>query len=194
MANTAFLFNKLYKELTSDTYKNTIKNVVVDLSTNTGGAADGLIYALSTLIGNVTFDMTNPLSGGYGHQVYMADINADGVVDSNDKPLCDLGFKIGFINSSHTFSSANAMACIAKINKPSVVMLGEKTGGGPCAVRANVTPLGSIIYSSSLCTISKLENGKYVNIDQGVNADYTLTREQMIDRNYIVNNLKNWLK
>ena len=119
-------------------------------------------------------------------------MNLDGKVDSQDKCLADWNYNIYFVNSKYSFSSANAMPVVAKINRPNVVMLGEKTAGGPCSVRHNVTPLGNVIVSSSLNTISKLENGKYVNIDGGVPADFPLTEEQMNDRNYIVQKINSW--
>lgn len=191
-SNTAKLFNKLYRDLTSDTYKNTIKNIVVDLTSNDGGAADSLIYSLSTLIGNVSIDMTNPISGGHNHQVFKCDLTLDGKIDEKDVSLSDLGFKIFFLNSSYSFSSANAMPVIAKINKPSVHTLGAKTAGGPCAVKYLVTPLGNAISNSSLLTISKQVNGNYVSIDDGIEADHALTEAQMIDRNYIVANINSW--
>lgn len=193
-SNTAVLFNKLYSDLTSNTYKDTIKNVVIDLTTNDGGEVDGLIYALSTLIGNVSMDLANPMSGAICNQVYKADMNADGKIDSSDKSLIELGFNIYFLDSKYSFSSANAMPVLAKINNSKVVTLGQNTGGGPCAVRTNVTPIGSVISSSSLSVISKLENGSYVNIDGGVAADYALTESQMIDRDYIVSNIASWKK
>lgn len=192
--DTAKLFNTLYKDLTSDTYKNTIKNVVVDLTANDGGSADSLIFSLATLIGDVQVDMTNPISGAHNHQTYKADINVDGKIDDNDKSLSDLGFKIYFLDSKYSFSSANAMPYLAKLNKSSVITLGDKTAGGPCAVRTNLTATGTTISSSSLSAISKLVNGKYEDIDDGIAADFTLTEDQMIDRAYIVSNIKNWVK
>ena len=193
-ANTAKLFNKLYEDLTSDKYKNTIKNIVIDLTANDGGAADALIYSLSTLLGNVTVDSVNSLTGGHSKQVYKADINADGEINEKDKPLSELGFKIFFLDSQYSFSSANAMPYIAKLNNPNVVTLGAKTAGGPCALRQVVTPINSVIAASSLNTLSKLEDGKYVNIDDGIKADVSLTEEQMIDRPYIVANINKWSK
>lgn len=192
--NTAKLFNKLYKDLTSDTYKDTVKNVVIDLTTNAGGAADALIYSLSTLIGNVTIDIVDPITSAHNKQVYQADINADGEINEKDKPLCELGFNIYFLNSAYSFSSANAMPVLAKLNNPKVITLGDKTAGGPCAVRNYITTIGSVYASSSLYTISKEENGKYVNIDGGVNADFVLAEDKMIDRDFIKNNIKNYKK
>ncbi len=191
-SNTALLFNKLYQDLTSDTYKNSIHNIVIDLTSNDGGSSDSLVFALSTLIGNVEIDIINPLTGARNHQVYKADINVDGKVDDNDRPLMDLGFKIYFLNSNYTFSSGNAMPVIAKANKPSIVTLGAKTGGGPCAVRTNVTPIGSLISSSSLSTIAKYDGTKYVDIDGGIEAQHQLTEAQMIDRAYIRSTIGSW--
>ena len=193
-ANTAKLFNKLYEDLTTGKYKNTIKNIVIDLTSNDGGAADALIYSLSTLLGNVTVDSVNSLTGGHSKQVYKADINADGEINEKDKPLSELGFKIFFLDSQYSFSSANAMPYIAKLNNPNVVTLGAKTAGGPCALRQVVTPINSVIAASSLNTLSKLEDGKYVNVDDGIKADVNLTEEQMIDRQYIVANINKWSK
>ncbi len=193
-ANTAKLFNKLYEDLTSGKYKDTIKNIVIDLTANEGGSADALIYSLSTLLGNVTIDSVNSLTGGHSKQVYKADMNADGSIDEKDKSLSERGFKIFFLDSQYSFSSANAMPYIAKLNNPNVVTLGAKTAGGPCALREVVTPINSVIAASSLNTLSKLENGKYVNIDDGIKADVSLTEEQMIDRQYIVENINKWSK
>jgi len=190
--NTGCIFNQLYLDLTQDENKKNVKNIVVDLTTNTGGAADGLVYSLSTLIGNVAVDLRNPLTGATNHQVFKADINTDGKVDENDKDLASLGYNIYFLNSRYSFSSANAMPVLAKLNNPNVINLGDKTGGGPCAVRENVSPLGNVISTSSLSTISKVVDGKYVNIDGGVDADFKLDEKQMIDRNYIATKINDW--
>lgn len=192
--NTACLFNQLYKDLTTDQTKKDVKNVVIDLSANDGGAADGLIYSLSTLIGDVALDLVDPLSGGANHQVYKADINADGEINDKDKSLAELGYKIYFIDSKYSFSSANAMPVLAKLNNKNVVTLGENTAGGPCAVRYNITPFGTGTCSSSLSTIARKVDNKYKNIDDGVAADFALEEAQMLNRQYIVDNIANWVK
>lgn len=194
LSNTAFLFNELYKELNSDEHKLTTKNIVVDVSANDGGSSQGLIYALSTLIGNVHTYMINPLSGARSHQVYKADMNADGKIDDNDKSLADLGYKIYFLDSKYSFSSANAMPAIAKQNNSNVITLGDKTAGGPCAVRYTITPIGAGVNSSSLSTIVKPSGDSFVNIDGGVEADFKLEEAQMVNRQYIADNIKNWTK
>ena len=189
--NTAQLFSKLYKELKTPE-RSGVKNIVVDLTTNAGGAADALLYSLSTLLGNVTVDMHNYMTGGHNHQVYKADINNDGVIDDNDKPLCELGYNIFFLDSKYSFSSANAMPYLAKLNNSNVIILGDRTAGGPCAVRNIVTPIGNVVTSSSLFTISKKVNDQYVTIDDGIPADFSLTEEQMMDRDFIARNTNKW--
>ena len=187
--DTAYLFSQLYKTVTNDSR---INKVVVDLSANDGGHSDSLIYALSVLLGDVTFNMSNPLTGAYNTQTYKADINLDGKIDEKDIGLIDNGVKIYFINSKYTFSSANAMTVNAKILKPNVVTLGETSGGGPCAIKNNMSPLFNIYSSSSLDCFSKFEGTKLVDIDGGVNADHQLTLDQMIDRESILSNINNW--
>ena len=158
------------------------------------GSSQGLLYALSTLIGNVHTYMINPLSGARSHQVYKADMNADGKIDDNDKSLADLGYKIYFLDSKYSFSSANAMPVIAKQNNSNVITLGDKTAGGPCAVRYTITPIGAGVNSSSLSTIAKPSGDSFVNIDGGVEADFKLEEAQMVNRKYIQENIKNWTK
>ena len=190
--NTAELFSRLYKELNSAERKTTIKNVVIDLTTNEGGSADALIYSLSVLLGNVTVDIHNYLTGGHNHQVYKADMNLDGLINEDDKSLSELGFNIFFLDSKYSFSSANAMPYLAKLNNSNVITLGDKTAGGPCAVRNIVTPIGNVVTSSSLTTISKSVNGGYQHIDDGIPADFPLTEDQMINRDFISKNTTKW--
>ncbi len=192
LSNTGYLFKELYKDLTVGEYQDTVKNIVIDLSANDGGSSNGLIYALSVLIGEVKMDVTNPLSGAHKSQTYKADMNADGVIDENDVSLYDKGFNIIFLDSKYTFSSANAMAVYAKTNKPDIVTIGQKTGGGPCAVRKVVSAYGSTYSKSSLTALTKKVNGNYVNIDGGVEADYELTEDQMVSYRYIVDNISSW--
>lgn len=191
--NTALLFNKLYKDIQKDEHKN-VKNIVIDLTSNDGGSADSLIYSLSTLIGDVALDMRNSITGGLNHQVYKADINGDTFVDDKDVSLIDLGYSIYFLNSSYSFSSANAMPVLAALNSNKVINLGANTAGGPCAIRQYITPIGSNITASSLHTLSKLENGKYVNINGGVKPDFEIAEEKMIDREFIQSQISTYKK
>jgi hypothetical protein len=50
------------------------------------------------------------------------------------------------------------------------------------------------IQAAKELALIKEENGKYVNIDGGVNADFVLAEDKMIDRDFIKNNIKNYKK
>lgn len=191
--NTAVLFASAYQGITDEENRNKIKNVVVDLTVNDGGASDGLTYALATLIGNVTYDISNPISKGFNHHTYKADINCDRVIDEKDKSLLELGYNIVFLNSEFSFSSANALPVLAKALKPEVMTIGEKTAGGPCVAREVITPLCNVHSISGLNCINKNVNGQLVNIDGGVEADHPIKKDKMFDRNYIVSQLKTWI-
>ena len=86
------------------------------------------------------------------------------------------------------------MPVIAKQNNSNVITLGDKTAGGPCAVRYSITPIGTGFNSSSLSTIVKPSGDSFVNIDGGVEADFKLEEAQMVNRKYIQENIKNWTK
>jgi hypothetical protein len=189
---TAAQFSDAYKTLVEK--KDVIKNVVVDLTTNDGGASDGMLYALSVLIGEVSFDIYDPLSHGHTRATYKADMNLDKKIDENDVSLADLGFNIIFLTSEYTFSSANAMVVQAKASRPSVMTIGQTTGGGPCVVKHSCTGIGSVYSSSGLNVISLKDGNNYVNIDKGQKPDHDIEKDKLLDRSYIIAKLKEWLK
>ena len=188
--STAVLFASTYNDITKTEIKNKIKNIVIDMTYNAGGAADGLLFALSTLIGNVTIDIINPVSGGSNHQTFKADINLDKVVDEKDISLSELGFNIYFLNSEYSFSSANAMPFYAKLNNNKIINLGQKTAGGPCIAKFNTSALGSFYYISGLSCLARNVDGTLVDIDSGIEPDYSISKDKLLDREYIANYIK----
>jgi hypothetical protein len=188
---TAAQFSDAYKTLVEK--KDTIKNVVVDLTTNDGGASDGMIYALSVLIGEVSFDIYDPLSKGHTRTTYKADMNLDKKIDEKDVSLLDLGFNIIFLSSEYTFSSANAMVACAKSLKNNVIAIGQTTGGGPCVVKHSASGIGSVYSTSGLNVISLKDGNNYVNIDKGQKPDHEISKDKFYDRSYISSQIKTWL-
>ncbi len=184
-------FSDAYKTLIEK--KDTIKNVVVDLTTNDGGASDGMIYALSTLLGEVSFDLYDPLSKAHTKATYKADMNLDQKIDEKDVSLIEQGFNIIFLSSEYTFSSANAMVVGAKANNKNVITIGQKTGGGPCVVKHSASGIGTIYSSSGLNVISLYDGTTYKNIDNGEEAKYAISKDKFYDRLYIANQIKTWL-
>ena len=191
-ANTQTLFNDAYKQITSAENKDKVKYVVVDLSTNDGGSISSLIYGLCTLLGEVHISQMNPLSGASSTTYFKADINGDEKVDANDKSLSELGYKIVFLDSKYSFSSANAMPVFAKDNNSKVTILGEKTAGGPCAIRNTFTPVGSRYSQSSLTTLAKKQADKYVDIDSGIAPDVDVQEENMFNHLFLGSQMSVW--
>ena len=192
-ANTQLLFNDAYKKITSKENEGKIKYVVVDLSTNDGGSISSVVYALCTLLGEIHLSQTNPLTGAASTVYFKADINADGKIDADDKSLYDLGYKIVFLDSKYSFSSANAMPVFAKDNNAKVTILGEKTAGGPCAIRETYNAVGAKYTQSSLLTLSKKQqDGNYIHIDGGVTPDVAVAEENMFNRQFLGSQMETW--
>ena len=193
-ANTQLLFNDAYKKITSAENKDKVKYVVVDLSTNDGGSITSVVYALCTLLGEVHISQTNPLTGAASTTYFKADINGDGKIDANDKSLSELGYKIVFLDSKYSFSSANAMPVFAKDNNKDVTILGEKTAGGPCAIRNTFAAVGSRYTQSSLITLAtKQSDGSYQHIDGGVSPDVAVSEENMFERLFLSSQMPSWV-
>lgn len=185
VGNTQTLFAHAYKTITSSANKGKVKYVVVDLTSNDGGFASSLLYGLGTLIGDINTYMMNGLSGSHSAVSYKVDINADGKIDSNDKSLSELGYKVCFLDSRFSFSSGNAMPILAKQNNSNVVLLGQKTGGGTCSVRLSNTAIGSSFNQSSVATIVTKNGSTYSDVEEGINPDVEIEESKLTDRAYV---------
>ena len=192
--NNATLFATSYKQITSEQYKDVVKYVVVDLATNDGGSADGMIYAIGTLIGGYKTNILGAHTGSLNQSTFKVDINLDGKIDENDKSLYELGYKIAFVNSKYSYSCGNAMPIMVKENKSDVIMMGETTGGGTCVVRTAYSALGSQYSISGLQMIAQEKDGKIINVEDGIKADIALTENEMLDRTIVANKLLSFSK
>ena len=56
-----------------------------------------------------------------------------------------------------------------------VTLIGNKTGGGACAVYLTSTAAGSLFQTSSPWLFSSVRNGAFFDIEGGVVPDYKLT-------------------
>ena len=169
-----------------------IKNVVIDLSLNTGGSVDAAMYLLSWIQGYARLDIANSKIGSEYSNTYHADVDLDGEITSKDT-LASKPLKIYCVISSSTFSCGNLLASCLKESK-SAKLLGRKSGGGACAVQACVTPDGNVFTFSGNYKFSAVRNGVYHTIDEGVNPDYPIEdAKKMYDRAWLtdyINSLK----
>jgi hypothetical protein len=147
-----------------------IKNVVIDLSLNGGGAADSAAFMASWICGGVTINTMNPFDGAKASITYYGDTNLDGVFDSNDYLT---GKKVYCLTTESSFSCGNLLPSIFKATG-AATLLGRTSGGGACIVGKAALPDGSTYQLSSREVLCTRKNGSFYNIDQGMAPDYVL--------------------
>ena len=148
-----------------------IKNVVLDLSCNGGGANHTACFVISWMLGTCQFDFRNPITGAKHSALYHADVNFDGKYDQgdtvNDKNLFCL-------ISPQSFSCGNMVPAVLKASTR-VTILGTPSSGGTSCVQFSSVADGTIIRFSSKRVMSVVTNGSYYDIDKGVEPHYYIS-------------------
>ncbi len=158
-----------------------IKNVVLDLSCNTGGTVGTAVYTLGAFLGKASVSLEDPNTGALVTHDYKVDTNFDGKFNSKDT-LAGKGLNLYCLTSSVSFSCGNLVPCAFK-NSGKVTLLGQTSGGGSCAVMHLSTASGSIFNISSSMRMSFLKNGSFYDIDRGADPDIPITKtEHYYDR------------
>lgn len=144
-----------------------IENIVVDISSNTGGN----LGALYRVLGYIT---DNPIEANY--QDPLTNKKTTYWIDVDTRATQVNWF---FMISKRTFSAANLMAAIGKYQGLATI-IGTTSGGGACSILPIYTPDGSIYQISSLNMISYRvgsdEDGwEYISVESGVVPDYFLS-------------------
>ena len=147
-----------------------IKNVVLDLSTNGGGAAPAAIYTIAWFLGNAQVSTYNTFSGAETTTVYRADVNLDHQYDEKDS-LSHL--RLFCLTSPVSFSCGNLVPWAFK-EDGQVTLLGRVSGGGSCVVQPMTTAWGTSFQISGSKRLSFLKNGAYYDVDQGVEPDFII--------------------
>ena len=163
-----------------------IRNVVVDLSCNGGGAADAAVYLMAWLKNDATavVALKDTLTGAQSICSYAADINLDGEFDFDDWLPSEISRYC--LISSLSFSCGNLVPAALK-GAPNVTLLGRTSGGGSCVVRPCTTASGAVFLISSPKQISYVRNGSLYNVDQGTDPDCFISRlDTMYDRQKLV--------
>lgn len=160
-----------------------IKNVVIDLATNTGGHMDGGIFLTAWVLGNSIIHISDPIRQAEGTFLYRADVNLDRAFDSNDT-ISDKNVFV--IVSPLTFSCANYAAYALK-ESGKVTLLGSTSGGGSGCVYMASTVDGAAVSFSSGLLISGYKNGSYYDLDVGVEPDVKFAKlSDFFDRRRIL--------
>lgn len=177
--------NRLVKEENSP-----IRNIVLDLSENSGGNVDAAIYVLCWMLGDVHMHSEDTLTDGQYSIYYTADVNLDREFTSKDD-VSDLNLYC--LTSPISFSCGNTVPALLKASGI-VTLLGQTTGGGACIVSSLSTAIGTLLTISDNLRVSTVKNGAFYDIDLGVDPDIVLTRPaSFYDREGLtdfINNLK----
>lgn len=178
-------FSILYHSFKKISEKTTVKNVIFDVSLNGGGAAPALAEALSFITDDpVELTVTNMSTGAVLKEAVDIDNNLDGNFTENDSYSGKFNFYI--LTSGFSFSCANAFPAIAK-EKGYAKIIGQKSGGGDCAVLNGITVDGGNFNMSSNYSITKKDG---TNVDSGVEIDYEIDYSNFFKIDYLANAIK----
>jgi hypothetical protein len=146
-----------------------VKNLVVDLACNTGGDFD-VLMAMSVLMGGPNYYYGENLVTGQRNIAYFdVDSNFDGVFDERDKDV-KYDLNIAVLTSGVSFSCGNFFPSMMK--DMGFPIIGERSGGGSCAVHPFITPEGMQFQISS--ARERIANKNWENIDSGVEPNFVI--------------------
>lgn len=140
-----------------------VKNLVIDLTLNGGGSLDVVVAMTSLIYGESLCRCFNVLTGRQTTWYYDVDRNFDGKFDALDN---DVHYNLNFciLPSRISFSCGNLFPSLCQ--DAGLLIAGEKSGGGSCAVCVYRTAEG-LKYNISSAR-ARLINKQGQNIDGGV--------------------------
>ncbi len=148
------------------TLPETVEDVIIDLSFNSGGNVGAVFRLLGYMTEDVIqYSSMNPADGSAATYFYESDYVA-----------YDYNWYV--MTSSVTFSAANLMASMAK-EMDVAKIIGTKSSGGAASIGLFVTPDGTLLLRSTNnvfanVSVDENENRTYTDIEGGVPVDYTL--------------------
>lgn len=183
LTDTVELFSYSLEKLKNE--DSDVKNVVIDISCNTGGDSHACGFAMDAVLGTGDINVFNPITNALHQNSTKFDLTLDGVIDENDVSMKELGKNIAIITSDISFSCGNLFPVAIKSRDNDVIIMGQTSGGGACAVGHIATASGSFAQISSTYQMVTMKNGSIQDIDNGVAPDIYLTTNRMYDRDYI---------
>ena len=116
-----------------------IRNVLIDLTCNSGGSSDVLMLLAGLTTGRNYLRGRTRLTGQTMVVTYEADTNFDGVFDEKDRDA-GFDFNYGILTTRKAFSCGNLFPIVMR--ESGAVVIGEKTGGGACCIQFGTDSLG----------------------------------------------------
>ena len=150
------------------------ENIVLDLTTNGGGAVAALIGIVSLFNqGTAYYSVTNTFNKIGTTEEFEIDLNLDGKWDENDAAFANqFDFNVGVLTSHYSFSCGNLLPCVMK--ELGYKILGDRSGGGSCSITYESTADGLSFVRSSANTLSTKDGS---SVDDGVPVDLEIVKE-----------------
>ena len=166
-----------------------VKNIVIDLSNNAGGDAAAVIYVMSWLLGEAPVPLFDTLTHAKTCMIYHADVNLDGYFASEEDTVAS-GYRLFCLINRNAFSCGNLLAAACK-SAGTVILAGQRSGGGSCTVRPCTTASGVCFQISGSKRVASVQNGSFSSIEYGIEPDYPLSRtESFYDRLTLAEHLR----
>ena len=151
-----------------------VKNIILDVSCNGGG----VIGVMAKLLALISKNNSAPVclydepSGVVSISICSVDTNGDEKYTSEDAFGNDFNFYI--LESDCSFSCGNAFPYYAQLM--GIKLLGEKSGGGECAVSVHYMPNSEYVYHSSTTHIGWYERyaKEFTGFEKGATPDISL--------------------
>ena len=149
-----------------------VKNFVLDISTNGGGSSDVVLFITSIFCNKADIYYENTLTGQKMKSTFDVDRNLDGKFDEKD---AEVKYHLNFalLVSPVSFSCGNILPALLK--DYGIPLLGQRSGGGSCAVLYNPSADGFGYRYSTHRT--RLADTKGENIDAGIVPTYELDND-----------------
>lgn len=156
----------------------TIKNVVIDITCNSGGMIMALPYIVAHFSKDPALSYKDVTTGRIKELHYDVDLNHDKVWGGEGDSY-EGKYNFYILTSNFSFSCANFLPTIAKMK--GVKVIGERSGGGAASVGTYSDGCGSIYnWSSPQICVYKKEN-EYIHNDAGIDVDYALASSSWYD-------------
>lgn len=162
---------------TASSDANKIKNVVVDLSVNTGGAVDSCVFISGWLCGGGYMTSKTTIDNSVRTWQYFSDVNCDSKFETTvgcADNIADLNRII--ITSPVSFSCGNLLPTIADQNSR-ITLMGKRSGGGCCFVKNSATDNGTAFQLSGISKSGTLQNGTFIPNENGIEVDVNVPLE-----------------
>ena len=150
----------------------TVENVVIDMSTNGGGVLGVLMKVLALISKNNQGSLyyLEAASQQLGIALTQVDSDDNGLYNADDCYGDD--FNLYILTSDCSFSCGNAFPCLAQ-EIGCAKVIGQKSGGGECAVAVHYLPNGEYVYHSSNLHLGYYDeqNNAFIGFENGAQPD-----------------------